>query len=264
MIDSEFGICRVSMAPVRAEASDKSEITSYLLFGEGFEIQQEALPWIYVKTHHDSYEGWIDFKQGVCVSNEEYSSIVQNQKVLGLAPYQPVRKLSTSEVLYLVSGSAIPQSSTINFNIGDEQYTFVNEPSYAPQAGFETHVEDYCRFFLHAPYLWGGRSLFGIDCSGFSQLVYRMLGFKLLRNASQQAQQGRIINFLQEANPGDLAFFDNKEGIITHVGILLSSNEIIHASGRVKIDPIDHQGIYSLDLETYTHNLRIIKRLCDS
>ena len=115
-------------------------------------------------------------------------------------------------------------------------------------------------FFQNAPYLWGGRTLFGIDCSGFSQIVFKLNGIKLNRDAWQQAEQGAVVDFLPEAKSGDLAFFDNAEGRIIHVGIMLGTNKIIHASGKVRVDTIDNQGIYNAEMGRYTHKLRIIKR----
>jgi cell wall-associated NlpC family hydrolase len=114
---------------------------------------------------------------------------------------------------------------------------------------------------LNSPYLWGGKSPFGIDCSGFTQMVYKLCGIKILRDAKQQAQQGSALSFIEEAVPGDLAFFDNEEGKIIHVGIVLKNNKIIHASGCVRIDTLDHQGIYNASAKTYTHNLRVIKNI---
>ena len=115
--------------------------------------------------------------------------------------------------------------------------------------------------FLHAPYLWGGKSPFGIDCSGFTQLVYKLNGYKLPRDAYQQVELGMPLSFVEEAEAGDLAFFDNEEGKIVHVGILLGDNRIIHASGCVKTDPFDHYGIFSAERGGYTHNLRVIKNI---
>ena len=115
--------------------------------------------------------------------------------------------------------------------------------------------------FLNAPYLWGGKTIFGIDCSGFTQMVYKLNGHQLLRDASQQATQGDPLSFIEESEPGDLAFFDNEEGLITHVGIMLKDNHIIHASGKVRVDRIDHTGIYNNELRTHTHKLRVIKRI---
>ena len=115
-------------------------------------------------------------------------------------------------------------------------------------------------FYLNTPYLWGGRSVFGIDCSGFTQMVFRQFGIRIKRDAWQQAEQGQLLGFIQEARAGDLAFFDNVEGRITHVGIMLDNGRIIHASGRVRVDPVDTQGIFNKELNMYTHKLRIVKR----
>ena len=115
--------------------------------------------------------------------------------------------------------------------------------------------------YLNAPYLWGGKTLFGIDCSGFTQMVYKLNGYKLLRDASQQASQGEVLSFIEESEPGDLAFFDNEEGKIIHVGIMLENNYIIHASGKVRIDRLDHLGIYNAELNRHTHRLRVIKKI---
>src|SRR5690606_32644982 len=115
--------------------------------------------------------------------------------------------------------------------------------------------------YLNTPYLWGGKTPFGIDCSGFTQMVYKLNGYKLLRDASQQATQGEALSFIEESEPGDLAFFDNHEGIITHVGIIMEDNYIIHAHGKVRIDRLDHSGIFNYDTRSHTHRLRVIKRI---
>ena len=115
--------------------------------------------------------------------------------------------------------------------------------------------------YLNAPYLWGGRSPLGIDCSGFTQMVYRLQGINLPRDAYQQAEVGTTLSFIEESDPGDLAFFDNNEGKITHVGIILEENHIIHASGKVRIDRIDQQGIFNTEIGTHTHKLRLIKSI---
>lgn len=257
----QYGICNLSIVPLRAEASDRSEMLSQLLFGESFEILEETEKWVRIRTSFDSYEGWIDHKQFKPLTSELFEAS-RKFEVLNCAPVHQVRKKATGEVLNLTAGASIPQNSNdFTFSIADDKFEFISAEYPFSKSGFSTSVENYSKFFLHAPYLWGGRTLFGIDCSGFTQVVFKMLGIHLNRDAYQQAEQGTTVDFLQEVRAGDLAFFDNAEGRITHVGIMLDDYTIIHASGRVKIDPIDDQGIYSLDLKKHTHKLRIIKRL---
>lgn len=260
---TEFGICNLSIVPIRSEASDRSEILSQLLFGDCFEVLEKREKWVRICTYYDNYEGWIDRKQYAEI--EEVSvKHYQDSLTLNFKIAHPIKKISTGEVIYVAAGSSIPPDiKDGKFLINEESYVFIEQPAFCGKTDFTSEVASIAKLFLQAPYLWGGRTLFGIDCSGFSQIVYKMLGIQINRDAWQQAEQGAVVNFLQEVKPGDLAFFDNDEGKIVHVGIMLDENRIIHASGRVKIDPIDDQGIYSLDLKKHTHKLRIIKRYTD-
>jgi cell wall-associated NlpC family hydrolase len=180
--------------------------------------------------------------------------------ILGLSAIHAVSKTDTSEVLRLLAGTIIPQIVDNYFYLGQTRYKIEGQVHHPNINEFRSSVADAAMFFMNAPYLWGGRSIFGIDCSGFTQMVFRQFGIRIKRDAWQQAEQGELVGFIQEARVGDLAFFDNEEGRITHVGIMLDNNRIIHASGKVRIDAIDPQGIFNKELNKYTHKLRIVKR----
>ena len=255
-----FGVCNLSLVPLRAEPSDRSEMVSQLLFGDHFEVLEVNDKWVRVKTGYDDYEGWIDAKQYADVDVETFKNLDVCSTILGLKIHHPVRNTLTCEIINIVAGSSLPGYCDGRFKISQTVYSVVHPPLKPNQDFFTAEVIAAAKFYLNTPYLWGGRSAFGIDCSGFSQMVFKQFNLKLKRDAWQQALQGEAVDFLQESKAGDLAFFDNEEGKITHVGIMLSNNRIIHASGRVKIDVIDTEGIYSAELKRYTHKLRIIKR----
>lgn len=258
-MEQQYGICRVAISPIRADQSDKSEIMSQLLFGDHVEIIDKTDKWWKIRNAYDNYEGWLDYKQIGKLSADQYA---QCNEESFLAPLQVVNEIVAADggKYYLPAGSNLPLYENGNFYLGDERFevTFTpQQPALTPQID---QVVSTAMFFKNAPYLWGGKTLFGIDCSGLTQVTYKLNGIKILRDARQQGEQGTTVDFLPEAKAGDLAFFDNDEGRIVHVGIMLNSSEIIHASGRVRIDPIDNQGIYNAELGRYTHKLRIIKR----
>ncbi|MDB5119689.1 MAG: hypothetical protein JWN56_907 [Sphingobacteriales bacterium] len=252
-----FGICDLALVPLRAEASDRSEMVSQLLFGDHFEILSRTEKWIQICTAYDDYKGWIDHLQYKQISQRDYEELNQGLFCTGLFNDLQVVK-QNSEVLNLVPGCSIPFYSNKSFHINDVEYTAKKVVS--PSNCFLEEIEQAAKFYLNAPYLWGGKSPYGIDCSGFTQIVFKQFNIRIKRDASQQVLQGEVVGSLQEANVGDLAFFDNNEGRITHVGILLNNHQIIHASGYVKINKIDDHGIYNEELKRYTHTLRIIKR----
>lgn len=256
-----FGICALSLIPLRAEASDKSEMVSQLLFGDHFQILDRSGLWMRICTAYDSYEGWIDSKQAVEIQKDIYSQLVPDT-VLGLQLLNEAVRLPENDRIALLPGCTLPfyneeEGACI---INNKRYRITGKINAVVPDDFVSHIATAAKFYLNSPYLWGGRSPYGIDCSGFCQIVFKQFGIRIKRDASQQALQGELVGFLQEVQAGDLAFFDNEEGKITHVGIMLNDHQIIHASGRVKIDRIDHQGIYSSDLNRYTHKLRVIKR----
>jgi len=251
-----FGICNLAMIPLRLEHSDKSEIVSQVLFGEHFEICEQFKQWNRIKLHFDSYEGWIDSKQMQLISASDYEHI-SNDAII----------LNGDLIEYITSSSdfllPIPLGSCLSFlNCSEINTTSLNFDG-TKISGLKPKKEllNTAFLYLHAPYLWGGKTPFGIDCSGFTQMVYKLNGYKLFRDASQQALQGEALSFIEESEPGDLAFFDNDEGHIIHVGIIMENNYIIHASGKVRIDRIDHLGIYNPELNKHTHKLRVIKKI---
>lgn len=254
-----YGVCNLTVIPLRAEASDKAEIKTQLLFGDAFLILERQEKWIRIQTLYEAYIGWMDPKQYTPISEADANQWLQQKAMVGLSLTASV-KSSKGETIHLVPGSTLPFLQDGNCRLGETSYCFDGEVRLPTAEHFEQEVASVAQFYLHSAYLWGGRTPWGIDCSGLTQQVYKHFGMPILRDAAQQATQGETVDFLAEAKPGDLAFFDNAEGRIIHVGILLSPEKIIHASGRVKIERVDDQGIYSDELGRRTHQLRIIKR----
>ncbi|HPK09870.1 MAG TPA: C40 family peptidase [Saprospiraceae bacterium] len=259
-IVSEFAICNLAVAPIRAFPDDRSEMISQLLFGELCEIlDYKNKSWVKIKCTFDGYVGWIDPKQIQYVEENVF------QKYQGYHPCStdialPLMNQNLSFPILL--GSTLPFYDGISLKMPNAHYTFSGSTIDIDSIPInEELIMKLSKRFLNAPYLWGGRSPFGIDCSGLVQQVYKILGVPMKRDASLQVEGGELVPFPQAARVGDLAFFDNAEGIIHHVGIILDDQKIIHASGKVRIDTLDQNGIIHSDTGKYTHKLRIIKRV---
>lgn len=253
-----YGICNLNSIPLRIEPSDTSEMISQVLFGEHFTVLETKKQWRYIKLAFDGYRGWIDHKQ-VEEINEDYFNTLQNTKPIFSIELINYASTEEKKLIPLSIGAILPNYSKKQFKINNREYTFDGKTLEASLT--KNSVIDTAFMYLNAPYLWGGKTPFGIDCSGFTQMVYRMNGYKLFRDASQQAKQGEVLSFIEESEPGDLAFFDNAEGNITHVGIILANNYIIHASGEVRLDRLDQSGIYNQERNRHTHKLRMIKKM---
>ena len=247
----QYGITQLSIVPLRHEAADSSELVSQVLYGDCFKVIEQRKKWSKIRLSFDKYEGWIDNKQYIEISEDIYKSLSSE-----------TLKVSADLVEYITTQEGrlnlIPLGATLNgLSLLNHQFDGDSLTGNQPKENLLTTAFMY----LDAPYLWGGKTPFGIDCSGFTQMVYKLNGHKIFRDASQQATQGEALSFIEESEPGDLAFFDNNEGIITHVGIIMKDNYIIHAHGCVRIDRLDHTGIFNTERNVHTHKLRVIKRI---
>jgi hypothetical protein len=230
-------------------------MVSQILFGEKYQVTGSAGSWLKVHTLFDNYQGWIDTAHLQEVHDHNYGQgQVLNRSLL-------CHRADKSKIV-LEAGCEIytPDYEHGTFTAGTEVFTVPDGFSGKFTTTTETKADTAMRF-LNAPYIWGGRLPSAIDCSGLTQLVYKIHGLAIPRDSSLQAERGEAISFLEEAEAGDLLFFDNETGRINHVGLFLSEGLVIHASGRVRIDRLDHQGVYRSDLRRYVHKLRMIRRV---
>lgn len=235
----EKGICNVSVAPLRAEPAQQSEMVSQILFGESVDFLETNGSFSKIRMHFDQYEGWVDTKQ---ISEIPEADLANRKTKIITEPFR-FYDSGTGKIL-ISAGTEIP---------------FEHEIEVVPAT--REGIAETVKMFLNVPYLWSGRSFFGIDCSGLTQLVYKINGLSLPREAYQQAEKGRVLDFIEEALPGDLAFFENDEGRISHVGMMLEDQKIIHAFGKVRIDTLDSSGIFNKELNRHTHKLRFVKNI---
>ncbi|MDH5474770.1 MAG: C40 family peptidase [Cyclobacteriaceae bacterium] len=257
----EKGICRLSLVPVREGGNDASEMITQLLFGDHYEVTtvSEDEKWLKIKIIFDEYEGWIDAKQHTLITQEYFDQINHSNYKISLDISSSI--LHNKHHINVLLGSVLPISTNELFKM-EEQLAFNGESkSLAEKRDFE-YLKQVALKYINAPYQWGGKSPFGIDCSGFTQQTFRICGYKLKRDAYQQYEQGVSVN--DEVLPGDLVFFNNNKGKIIHVGIVLENQAVIHASGKVRIDRLDEKGIYNEEQRKYSHQFvgarRVLKK----
>jgi hypothetical protein len=258
---ADYGYCHTSMAAMRAEPSERSEMVSQLFFCEVFTILEDTVKWLFIRCENDGYTGWIDRKQHGPRTDKEYTLWRGRSIAFPKDWMMELTNKDTSEQIRIFHGTPLLVNLQGLIEINNHIWESKGEVFYRPTSlPNRKNVANMAKSYHRAPYLWGGKSCFGCDCSGFVQTIYNMNGISIKRDASQQAREGETVNLIDEALSGDLIFFDNHEGDIIHVGILIEDQQIIHASGYVRIDKIDHFGIFNTQQQTYTHKLRIIKR----
>ncbi len=246
----QYGICTLSIVPVRIHPADASEMVTQLLFGDHFKILEERGKWSRIRIAFDSYEGWVSNNQIHKIEEELYEQHQDDQPIYSADLIEFIGN-ETGNLIHIPMGSILNYAAKKNLSFEGHTVSGIKD---------KNHIVDTAVLYLNTPYLWGGKTPFGIDCSGLTQMVYMLNGHALKRNSAQQAGQGEALSFI-ESEPGDLAFFDDNEGNIIHVGIMMRDNYIIHVDGKVRIDRIDHSGIYNVDLKKHTHQLRVIKKI---
>lgn len=256
----KFAICHNSVVPVRNSTSNRSEQVSQLLYGEIVELlETKGKLWSKIRCTWDNCIGWVISRQVKPITAAEHELFTEKYAYC-LDLFQPL--MSNNESMPICIGSRLPDFDGMKFKFDGQSYHYSGQAVFSDNLLPETEkILKIARRYLSAPYQWGGRSPLGIDSGGLTQMVFKMVGIKLPRTCEDQVHQGSLIDFIEQARPGDLAFFENKASNITHVGILLPDRQIIHTAEKVRIDRIDHFGIYSEELKKYTHRLRVIKRL---
>ena len=246
-----YGIANLSIVSLRLEPSDTSELLSQVLYGDAFKVTERRKTWSKIRLDFDRCEGWIDNNQYLEISELDYHSLIEAPQKLSGDLIEFIED-NNNQLLTIPLGSSLTALNYLEHSFDGNSIDGVRPKS---------NIIDTAFLYRNAPYLWGGKTPFGIDASGFTQMVYKLNGYELFRAVEQQAKQGEALSFIEESEPGDLAFFDNNEGQIVHVGIIMPDNYIIHAHGKVRIDRLDHSGIYNIDVKMHTHKLRVIKKI---
>ena len=250
----------IACMPIRSQPDEKSEMTSQLLFGDVVQILEVWKNWARVHCFFDDYVGWIDNKTLLLFEHfdeQSYYANPVNTILINSAEDEKGNKW------LIPAGATLPNYDSSSLSFSFDKHTFKLTKTIEPIKATPENSVQLAYQFLNCPYLWGGKTALGIDCSGLVQMVYKILGIPLLRDASQQVIHGTTVNFIEEAQPGDLMFFDNDEGKIIHVGIYCGNKQIIHASGLVRVDLVDNFGIFRKEINTYSHKLRTLKRILD-
>ena len=253
-----------SIVPVRAEAREGAEQNTQMLFGELAQVLEEQDRWTRIRLDSDGQEGWVDAKMIAPIAGDDLKAYKAALKKAATVAFPMTYAVSENngQTIPLTAGTRLTNYQDGRFEVLGVGFRI--DPSMVITAPRELNRETLLqtvRFFINTPYLWGGKNALGMDCSGFTQIVLSLFGKSLLRNASEQVTQGDPVNDLSQAKAGDLAFFDHEDGRISHVGIVIDAERIIHCSGRVKVEKLDPTGIFNAETGEYSHHLVQIRRL---
>ncbi|GAB1403546.1 MAG: NlpC/P60 family protein [Lentimicrobiaceae bacterium] len=254
------GICFLSLVAVRSRPAETADMVNQLLFGDLFELIEQQGSWLFIRTLHDQYTGWCNQNQLTLLNNETLEVLLQSSYELVNSPVATLGS-SGQPPLFLTFGSKLYVLSSGGFAGPQGSYALHEGMCQSSKSFDQSEMNEMAISWLKVPYLWGGRSPFGVDCSGFIQLLFAIFGIALKRDARDQVLQGQLVGLIEESQAGDVAFFDDDEGNIVHTGLITGSGSIIHASGCVRLDHLDHHGIYDKSIGKYTHKLRTIRRI---
>lgn len=256
-------ITLLSAVPMRSQPSETAEMCSQMLFAQTCEVISDNAKWPKIRLDADGYEGYVDRKMISLLSDENYESVVRAPYAVVCYPVAMAVSKANHTTIILTAGSRLPNYHNGTFSLLGADFEISPELVAINPQYTEPNILRAVPYFFNIPYLWGGKNAFGMDCSGFTQVFCSIFGISLPRDASQQALLGEPIGFLEETQAGDLVFFENSSGNIIHVGMLVGKDAVVHCSGRLKMSKIDSHGILSDDLKSYTHQLRVIKRIVE-
>ncbi|MDR1113410.1 MAG: C40 family peptidase [Bacteroidales bacterium] len=261
-----YGVAHLAQIPMRVLTADSAEMTSQLLFGDAYQVLEEYGQWFKIMTCDCQYEGWINRKAFNQLPDNEVQNYLKAEKYMLRDWLLFIREIETDITFPVFCGSSFPYPKNNVLTLGSASF-MMQLPENRIFEGNEKMSSQkvamlrFASTYLNAPYLWGGRTPAGIDCSAFTQLIFKSIGLSIPRDTLQQMHHGAFVDFTSEPQVGDLAFFHNERGAIVHVGMICGKGKIIHSSGKVRIDKLDETGIFDAATGQYTHALRLIKRM---